>query len=644
MKQLQFKTGLDQSPFFYIAAAGVFILPLIFSIYAGSAYETPKIVTYYILSAASLVALTYYAQKRKVLWHKKAVLSWLAFVSIYFILSFLARDPYLAFFGTRYIETALFFLASVPLLLGFLQVSKEEWKRISWILPIQSLFVSLLALAQTFFKVATYDYLKLVLIRATSTLGSAAVMVYYLNIAFLITLYFFMEERRTKVRIFLGTVLFINLWAIVMSGARAGWIALFGALFILLLNVLKDKQKRAIAAVILGLFILLFGLFVNLSRSDRMQNIFSSSDFNVFSRVSVWQLSLDLIKQNPLIGIGPNNFILSYQENKPEELLGYKGYFDQAHNFILQILLNVGMLGFIPFTLFFWYVLRRSFSIIRNYSFELVVLLGLGTVLVHALLQPLDITSWFFILLLSAILLGRDSEEVKIVNNTKLFLPVFYLVAAAGFTAILMWSVADQYAFWGKVAYARFDYSTAISRFEKAITLNPYNPDYYFHKAASNAYATNAYDPDLEKIEKLQPDFGRGLVRMANVQLYVGYGDETLRQKGLDTLGRAMEKDRDNYQLLTTYAGWKLAYNQIDGVEETLLKAYDLNPEDPLVLQFLASYYERTAQFEKRQEALQKLYLLDPLNMQLKHFLEFHKNNDERLPFSARFTPGIIAW
>jgi O-antigen ligase len=645
MKQLKFKTGLDQSPFFYIAGAGVLILPLIINLYSSTPFEIPKMVAYYLLALASLVAIAFKAKKSELVWDRKGVTLFAAFVTLYVLLSFFARDPYFAFFGTRYVESAVFLIAGLPLLVAFLQVRQAEWEKIFWILPFQSFAISLLALAQTFFKIATYDYLKIVLIRATSTLGSAAFLVYYLNFAFLVTLFFFIRERRFWPKTFLGVVLFIDLWAIVMSGARAGWIALFGALVVLLVVVMRDRHKRAVVGAVLAIFLLIFGLFVNLSRSDRMQNIFSSADFNVSSRISIWKLSTSLAQRYPVFGIGPNNLMVYYAEERPRDLVPYDKYFDQAHNLPLQMLLNVGVVGLALLLGFFWAVYRNLFKILKEYSFELIIALSLGTILVHALLQPLDITSWFFIFALSAILLGRNTKPLVLSKRVKDIAPVLYLIAAIGTVAVIAWAVSDQYYYWAKYNAAQGNYTEAVSKLDKAMSVNPYNGDYYFYKAKYTAYSSGAYDASAEKIGVMQPNLTRAIIRKANVQLYVGsLGNDALKEEGFKTLRRAMAIEKDNAQLLVMYASWKLSFGEVSEVEEPLLQAYELSPSNPLTLRLLASYYERTGNYEKRQEALQKLYLLDPLDFSLKHFLEYQKVNNIKLPFPTDFSPTINAW
>lgn len=68
------------------------------------------------------------------------------------------------------------------------------------------------------------------------------------------------------------------------------------------------------------------------------------------NRLFVWKRALELVKTHPLLGTGPDSFIVAYAERFGEETLAFTGqYYDAAHNEYLQILCNCGILGLLAY-------------------------------------------------------------------------------------------------------------------------------------------------------------------------------------------------------------------------------------------------------------------------------------------------------
>jgi O-antigen ligase len=613
----------EKNHFVKLVFLGAFLMPLIFNIYGLQPYELPKIALLYFLATATLFLLTRQVWKGQPLaWNKPAVYAYVAFLLLYMVLSINAESWHYAVFGTRHIESLIFFLAGFPLVLLGLQIKQEKMIFVSKIFIWQSLFISILALVQTFLKIATYDYLRPVLIRATSTLGSAAFLSYYLNFVFFFLVYLFLQERRFKFKVAYGTIIFINLWALVMTGARAAWIALFIAMLVLVLKVFRDRKKLLVSGVLLGLFIALLVPFIQLSRSDRPVSIFSGTDYNVYSRTNVWQMSIGLIKQNPFFGVGPNNFELHYQQLRNQELAKGYGYFDQAHNFILQMLLNVGIVGFVLLLAFFCFVFRSAYRVVFNepFGFDFVVLLGLGTIFIQAMLQPLDITSWFFILIFSGYLLGRGGKEV--VPNKR-----WAYGAGVSAIAMLIYALAffgSQTIFYqGMRAYYRMDYSKTAKAADIASKIYPFEVNYTIYRAAAIAKGENRMDPGLARLDKLHAGQIRHKARAASIWLYLAHqnNDRAMQERGLSMFREALAVDRNNLRMMSDYAAWNYALGNYPEAEKYLLQIIELDPKSSQAMILLAGTYGKQGDIQRQNETLHALYDLDPTNMELKKFL-----------------------
>lgn len=122
--------------------------------------------------------------------------------------------------------------------------------------------------------------------------------------------------------------------ATVMTAERSSFIGLFVFLIILLLS-----RKNIILSSLFSIG--LFGLtVVSIYIYNPMRvKIFSIN--SLFSRFSIWEHALNLFKENPVVGIGLNNF---------KYVSSTETVFD-AHNVYLQIASQMGTLGLISISL-----------------------------------------------------------------------------------------------------------------------------------------------------------------------------------------------------------------------------------------------------------------------------------------------------
>ncbi|MFH1656777.1 MAG: O-antigen ligase family protein, partial [Candidatus Nealsonbacteria bacterium] len=98
---------------------------------------------------------------------------------------------------------------------------------------------------------------------------------------------------------------------------------------------------------------------------DRSLNMFEGPK-SAESRISIWKISLNAIKEKPILGWGPENFIIAFDkyynpslpkigELEPE---GYsREWFDRAHNFIFEITVTAGIITLLIYFYFFGYLI-----------------------------------------------------------------------------------------------------------------------------------------------------------------------------------------------------------------------------------------------------------------------------------------------
>ena len=86
------------------------------------------------------------------------------------------------------------------------------------------------------------------------------------------------------------------------------------------------------------------------------------TEVNISTRYVLWDISWDLIKTHPLLGVGMGDFTIETERR----LAGrHVETAVDSHNVYLQILATRGLVGFIPF-LYFWFVLLRTLRSARR--------------------------------------------------------------------------------------------------------------------------------------------------------------------------------------------------------------------------------------------------------------------------------------
>jgi O-antigen ligase len=141
-----------------------------------------------------------------------------------------------------------------------------------------------------------------------------------------------------------------------LTMARGAWVALFGGLVVGVL-LLRRRGPLVAAAAILAVLVAFAATDDRVRRkaASIVQIVNGPTDVNVSTRFVLWDVSWELFKQNPILGVGMGDY-----EIEARKLIGERHVetATDSHNVYLQILVTRGLVGFIPF-LFFWFVLIR---------------------------------------------------------------------------------------------------------------------------------------------------------------------------------------------------------------------------------------------------------------------------------------------
>jgi O-antigen ligase len=178
---------------------------------------------------------------------------------------------------------------------------------------------------------------------------------------------------------------------IFLSGSRGGMISLFAELVVLTIVLIRQRGELR-SALGLGAFLLLVvGLLTWLGGNElshRLASLGSShSEISTDVRVQINLDGLRMFLKKPVMGWGLGSFPVVY----PQFRSFYTNFFvNQAHDDYLQLLVEMGLLGFATMIWFVIVVYRRAFRKIANWTSDvsgavtLACILGFTGILVHS--------------------------------------------------------------------------------------------------------------------------------------------------------------------------------------------------------------------------------------------------------------------
>jgi O-antigen ligase len=180
--------------------------------------------------------------------------------------------------------------------------------------------------------------------------------------------------------------------SIFLSGSRGGMLA-FTVQIAFLATVLMKRKKNVGVVLTLGAFVIVVvGMLIWLGGAELTQRIASihseaSTELSGSTRVNTDRDALKMFLHRPVLGFG----LATFPDVYPEFRSFYTDFIvNAAHNDYLQLLVEMGALGFASMVWFLIVVYRRGISKITNWpedkngAVALAALLGVTGILVHS--------------------------------------------------------------------------------------------------------------------------------------------------------------------------------------------------------------------------------------------------------------------
>jgi len=182
-----------------------------------------------------------------------------------------------------------------------------------------------------------------------SQLGSNEIAAFYAAYS-LVLIGIFVFVKNVKVRVVLAFMLMLNLYSLLYSYSRGGWLAFLGGGMYFLLHY----NKKMLAVALLGLVLIGGPLLTVMPASvqERFSTIFveegEERDKSAESRFELWAEAWDAYKTSPVLGVGYHVF----------HHVGASG--KDTHNYFVKVGTEQGPIGIILLAFIFWHTLRSS--------------------------------------------------------------------------------------------------------------------------------------------------------------------------------------------------------------------------------------------------------------------------------------------
>ncbi|WIV12109.1 O-antigen ligase family protein [Proteiniborus sp. MB09-C3] len=295
---------------------------------------------------------------------------------------------------------------------------------------------------------------------------------------------------------------------------------------------------------------------------NRFQNI-SLRENSSQARIAFYKDAFKVIQDYPILGTGGGGWLTLYQMYQ-----SYSYWTTQAHNYFLQMWIEVGIVGLALFIVLILILVYKLFKLYRIAELEnnKIVVSAIFTavvgILIHAFMDfDLSLVSltnilWAFIGILSGSALIIPGKEV-IPNRPKdknlkskygymdIIFSAFLILVIIGSSSL---ALSDSYKEKGLAANERQNINEALKYFEKASKLDPFMAEYKMDLGA----------------------FYRAM--------YQGTGSRDYLDKAIDSVDKGLSLASYNSRLNAVGSSFFMSIGQVDKALELVEKSIDLQP------------------------------------------------------------------
>jgi O-antigen ligase len=210
--------------------------------------------------------------------------------------------------------------------------------------------------------------------RLVARLGNSIYLAVYLMFHLFIISALALRVREKALKFIYLALFFLNFYVFFLASSRGAfigfsigivWSALCALWFLNSRSVKIAAASIIVIVLLLGILISFFPTNPVVQRTNLFQRLASVQIHDLTSepRIMIWGIALHAIKERPLLGWGPENFIITFAKFYNPDLYSSEPWFDRAHNMLLEWLVAAGLIGFLSYIGIFaalFYILVKS--------------------------------------------------------------------------------------------------------------------------------------------------------------------------------------------------------------------------------------------------------------------------------------------
>jgi len=539
-------------------------------------------------------------------------LSLILFFVVVGVANFFGENPERSFWSTLvrmggYVTLmhlmAFFFSAAT-----FLNKS-QDWQKFFKISLIVSTFIALYGLAQYF---GLYPINRGPNYFVDATFAISIYLGSYLAVHMFVLVWLALTASK-KTNIFYGVLFLLHFIVFVASGSRGVFVGCLGGILVgLSLLVVKYKKKILSPRIFFGLlaFFVVAGI-VDYNSKISIFNRFKLETITKNPRLISWAVSMEAFKDNPMLGVGQENYHIVFNKHFDPTLNHSKQWYDRPHNIVLDWIISAGIIGLMSYLLLyvaFFMTLKRTkldiynktiliamvaayflqniflFDHLVSYLFFFAILLY-----VHISSEPINVVSLFSLEKIQS----KLSQIVNKLNLSKLYSPVSYFLAII----IVMGSMSIIYHYNIRELIVGQDYFYGALSPKTDIIKRLKFSKKYFNEEVIYTSETRRY-------------FLKFVKRVSKVSKLPAKLKQEFYNLAMREMKKQLRKDPNNALTQVSMANFLLSHRKMFEALPYLIRALELSPTRPKILKNLGIVYLFKKQYQMAFKYLEKSYNL----------------------------------
>lgn len=476
----------------------------------------------------------------------------------------------------------------------------------------------------------------------SSTLGYRNYAAMYTILCLPIGFYLFIESTQEKKQFFWGigtAILFIFLICTRTRGAWLGFAVgiVFGLIMIVLVKT-HDNQplykslfnaftRQHLPPAVTGTILCLLFVFLippnmqgrgfNRGNSDKrsiVNNVVSIIDHerdtrkSVQTRLVIWENSLDIIQDAPLLGIGLGNWQYEYPRYDEGESVWEGATPKRPHNDYIWIASELGIIGLLTYIWLLGTAFYIAYCLIRTVNRSRVglpffILLSLIALSTHALFsfpkERIAVSMFFWFCLTALAILEAENRPRSQSTFWRAANILAILITACGIALSVRALKFDTHFARAQQAVERNDWGLVVRETSNAIDNGIFDPQIYLLRGVGHTYLGNYKQAEQDNLTCLSyhPHFLNALNNMGSI-----YNTLQKYQQAIPYLEQALQI---NPQHADAFANLGVSYQglqQFDRSVSEFKTAFEIEPDNPQIRAYLGRAYYSQGEYALSQQ------------------------------------------